>query len=230
VTPESRQARSPGFLGGGAIGAGVPHTVSHGGDVDQAKRISHVDTVWWGRSTSIRANTDSSSGIRVASRINVPTQTLGRRLAHGLETFSEAATRWTGSTTGFSVAAATIVVWAVLGRKFGFSDTWQLVINTGTTIVTFLMVFLIQRAQNKEALALHLKLNEIVAALKGASNRLIDAEALPEEDLNRLERHYRELAMLAKKSDDLTESHSVEEARERDSAKRRRQRRRPANE
>ena len=140
------------------------------------------------------------------------------------------ATRWTGSTVGFGVAAATVVVWAVLGHKFGFSDTWQLVINTGTTVVTFLMVFLIQRAQNKAALAIHLKLNEIVAALKGASNRLIEAEGLPEADLNRLERHYRELATLAKKSGDLTESHSVEEARERDSAKRRRQRRRATNE
>ena len=76
-----------------------------------------------------------------------------------------------------------IVIWAVLGPVFDFSDTWQLVINTGTTIVTFLMVFLIQRAQNKDSLAIHLKLNEIVAAMQGASNRLVDVESLSEKEL-----------------------------------------------
>src|ERR671922_131427 len=86
-------------------------------------------------------------------------------------------TRWTAHAAGrpvaFTLAIATIVVWALTGPMFGFSDTWQLVINTGTTIVTFLMVFLIQRAQNKDAKAIQLKLNELVAAMEGASNRLI---------------------------------------------------------
>jgi low affinity Fe/Cu permease len=155
----------------------------------------------------------------------VAESSLGSRLARGLEVFSEAVTRWTGSSGAFAAAVGLIAVWALLGRQFGFSDTWQLVINTGTTIVTFLMVFLIQRAQNKEALAVHLKLNEIVAAVKGASNRLIDAEDLPEADLKKLEQHYGELAALARRSDNLTASHSVEEARARHSAKHRRRRR-----
>ncbi|MCM3900667.1 MAG: low affinity iron permease family protein [Pyrinomonadaceae bacterium] len=81
------------------------------------------------------------------------------------------------------IALSVIIVWGFTGPLFNFSDTWQLVINTGTTIITFLMVFLIQRPQNKDALAIHLKLNEIVAALQGASNRLIDVESLTEEEI-----------------------------------------------
>jgi low affinity Fe/Cu permease len=136
-----------------------------------------------------------------------------------LEQMSTAVTRWTGSTQAFTLALAVVLVWAAVGRVFGFSDTWQLVINTGTTIVTFLMVFLIQRSQNKDSLAIHLKLNEIVAALEGASNRLIDVEALSEKDLATLRRHFHELAALARKESDVTVSHSVEEASERHSAK-----------
>jgi low affinity Fe/Cu permease len=136
-----------------------------------------------------------------------------------LEGFSEAVTHWAGSSAAFFFAVATLVVWLVLGPVFHFSDTWQLVINTATTIVTFLMVFLIQRSQNKEALALHLKLNEIVAALEGASNRLIDAERFSEEDLKKLEHHYRELAELAAKRHELRASHSIEEARGRHQSK-----------
>ncbi len=132
---------------------------------------------------------------------------------------SEAVTRWTGSTPALITAVGVIVVWAVVGPLFHYSDTWQLVINTGTTIVTFLMVFLIQRSQNKEALAIHLKLNEIVAALQGASNRLIDADRLSEKELAALQKHYGELARLARHDADVTESHSVEEARQRHSIK-----------
>jgi low affinity Fe/Cu permease len=136
------------------------------------------------------------------------------------ETFSGAVTRWTGSTTAFAVALGIVVVWAILGPVFRFSNTWQLVINTGTTIITFLMVFLIQRAQNKDALAIHLKLNELVSAMQGASNRLIDVESLSETELRTLARYYAELAQLAKRESDVTESHSVEEARARHSLKR----------
>ena len=130
-----------------------------------------------------------------------------------LEQMSTAVTRWTGSTQAFATALLIIVVWAALGPIFHFSDTWQLVINTGTTIVTFLMVFLIQRSQNKDSLAIHLKLNEIVAAMEGSSNRLIDVESLDEKELATLHRYYSELAKLAGKASHLTESHSVEEAR-----------------
>jgi low affinity Fe/Cu permease len=136
-----------------------------------------------------------------------------------LERFSERVTQWAGGSGAFAVALAVVAGWAMLGPIFRFSDTWQLVINTGTTIVTFLMVFLIQRSQNKEALAIHLKLNEIVAALEGASNRLIEAENFSERELTTLRKHYQELAKLARATGDVTESHSVEEARERHSTK-----------
>ena len=135
------------------------------------------------------------------------------------EAFSKAITRFTGSTAAFGTALGIVAVWALVGPLFGFSDTWQLVINTGTTIVTFLMVFLIQRSQNKDSLAIHLKLNELVAAVQGASNRLIDVENLSEKELATLHRFYTELATLARNETKVTESHSVEEARERHSAK-----------
>lgn len=133
-------------------------------------------------------------------------------LSELLEKFSYEATRATGTSLAFMLAAGVIVVWAITGPLFGFSDTWQLVINTGTTIVTFLMVFLIQRAQNKDALAIHLKLNEIVAALEGASNRLIDVEDLNEADIEALRNYYKKLIELARHDDILTHTHSIEEA------------------
>ena len=141
------------------------------------------------------------------------------KLSQVLEQFSLKATKATGTSQAFIIALAVIVVWGLTGPLFAFSNTWQLVINTGTTIVTFLMVFLIQRTQNKDALAIHLKLNEIVAVLEGASNRLIDVEDLTEEEIETLHRYYWELARMAKKDLSLTESHSVEEARSRHSAK-----------
>jgi len=138
-----------------------------------------------------------------------------------LERFAAAATRWTGGTSAFAIACAIILVWIVTGPVFGYSDTWQLVINTGTTVVTFLMVFLIQRSQNKESLALQLKLNELVAAMQGASNRLIDIEDLSEEELRVLHTHFAKLALMAKKDQNVSRSHSVEEAEERHARKKR---------
>jgi low affinity Fe/Cu permease len=131
-----------------------------------------------------------------------------------LERFSHQATVWAGSSWAFIIALTVIIVWGVTGPIFKFSDTWQLVINTGTTIVTFLMVFLIQRSQNKDALAIHLKLNEIVAAVEGASNRLIDVEDLTEEEVTVLHKYYQKLATMAKRDNKLTVSHSIEEAEE----------------
>ena len=133
-------------------------------------------------------------------------------LGQVLERFSRKATEATGTSSAFILALLVIVVWIVTGPLFHFSDTWQLVINTGTTIVTFLMVFLIQRSQNKDALAIHLKLNEIVAALEGASNRLIDVEDLSEEEIKTLHKYYQRLVTMAKKDLKLTQSHSIEEA------------------
>ena len=128
------------------------------------------------------------------------------------ERFASWATRWTGSTTAFILATAFVVGWLVTGPLFHWSDTWQLVANTITTIITFLMVFLIQRTQNKDSLAVQLKLNEIVAAIGGASNRLIDVEDLSERDLRTLHEHYGKLAEMAAQERRLTESHSIEEA------------------
>ena len=138
-----------------------------------------------------------------------------RPVALLLERSATAVTHWTGSTSAFVLACTVIIVWVLTGPLFRYSDTWQLVINTGTTIVTFLMVFLIQRNQNKDSLALHLKLNEIVAALEGSSNRLIDVESLTEQELNVLHRHYSKLAQMAKQDATLTRSHSIEEAEQR---------------
>jgi low affinity Fe/Cu permease len=132
-----------------------------------------------------------------------------------LERASQSVTRWTGSSWAFAIALLVVVVWVATGPIFHFSDTWQLVINTGTTIVTFLMVFLIQRAQNKDALAIQLKLNEIVAAIDGASNRLIAAEELSEPELNALHQHYCRLAEMARRDADILKSHSIEEAEHR---------------
>jgi low affinity Fe/Cu permease len=136
-----------------------------------------------------------------------------------LEKFSHQATKATGTSVAFVVAVLVIVVWAITGPIFRYSDTWQLVINTGTTIITFLMVFLIQRAQNKDALAIHLKLNEIVAAMEGASNRLIDVEDLSEPEIDALRNYYKRLIELARKDDQLTMTHSIEEAASRHGVK-----------
>ena len=141
------------------------------------------------------------------------------KLSLMLEHFSRRTTEATGTSTAFIIALLVIIVWIVTGPLFKFSDTWQLVINTGTTIVTFLMVFLIQRSQNKDALAIHLKLNEIVAALEGASNRLIDVEDLNEDEIKVLHTHYQKLVDMAKKDLKLTMSHSVEEAEARHNIK-----------
>ena len=103
----------------------------------------------------------------------------------------------TGSVWAFTIAVLIIIVWASLGPVFGFSENWQLIINTGTTIVTFLMVFVIQQAQNREMRALQVKLNELIAALDGASNRLIDVEGLSESELTKLYRRYQDLAQTA---------------------------------
>ena len=136
----------------------------------------------------------------------------GGGIGQQLEKLSKVVGEWTGSTTAFALACGVVLAWLVTGPLFGFSDTWQLVINTGTTIVTFLMVFLIQRMQNKESLAVQLKLNELVAAVQGASNRLIDVEDVSEPEINALRNYYKRLIELARTDDVLTNTHSIEEA------------------
>lgn len=129
------------------------------------------------------------------------------------EKVAHKAIEFTGSTAALMIALSVILIWVITGPLFHYSDTWQLVINTGTTIVTFLMVFLIQRAQNKDSKAIHMKLNELIASLKGPSNRLVDAEDIPEEDLEILHKFYSKLAEMASKESDLSVSHSIDEAK-----------------
>ena len=136
-------------------------------------------------------------------------------MARSFERFAHAISHFAGSTAAFLGAAGLIVLWVILGPVFNYSETWQLAVNTGTTVVTFLMVFLIQRSQNKEALAVQLKLNEVVAALQGASNRLVNVEDLEEADLQVLHSHYRSLAEKARGEGDIRQSHSLDEADER---------------
>jgi low affinity Fe/Cu permease len=128
------------------------------------------------------------------------------------ERFSNWATMATGSSAAFIIAILVIVVWLVTGPVFKYSDTWQLIINTGTTIVTFLMVFLIQKSQNKDSKAIHLKLNEILASHEGSSNRMVDIEDLTEAELDQLHKFYVRLSDLAEKEDDLTCTHSIDAA------------------
>jgi low affinity Fe/Cu permease len=130
------------------------------------------------------------------------------------ERFTQWVTRWVGSVWAFVLACLILVVWVVTGPIYHWSDTWQLVINTGTSVVTFLMVFIIQRSQNKDTLAMQLKLNEILAALKGASNRMIDVEQLSEDEVRALHTRYQRLAALVIDENDPTRRHSIEEVAE----------------
>jgi len=126
--------------------------------------------------------------------------------------FSTAVTKATGSPAAFIIAMAVVIVWGITGPLFKFSNTWQLVINTGTTIITFLMVFVIQQSQNKDTMAIQLKLNELIASSGKASNRLIDIEDLTEEELIMLKKFYIKLSNLSAKESDLHTSHSLDEA------------------
>lgn len=128
------------------------------------------------------------------------------------ERFANWATAATGSSAAFILAAMVVIVWAVSGPIFNYSETWQLVINTGTTIITFLMVFLIQKAQNKDSRALHLKLNELIAAMEGASNRMVNIEDLSEKELEQIHHYYVRLAQLAKTEDNLGCTHTIDAA------------------
>lgn len=130
------------------------------------------------------------------------------------ERFATKVTEFTGSTCAFIIAFSCILVWAITGPIFNFSETWQLVINTGTTIVTFLMVFLIQKSQNKDSLAIQLKLNELVAAHEFASNRLVNVENMTEDELKVIKKYYSKLSEMTKNEESLQQSHSIEEAQQ----------------
>ena len=129
------------------------------------------------------------------------------------ERMSAAVTAASGSTATFVSAFFIIILWLISGPIFNYSDTWQLVINTGTTIITFLMVFLIQRSQNKDSISVHMKLNELIASHELASNRLVGVEDISEEELKVLQQFYAHLAEMTKKELSIHESHSIDEAK-----------------
>ncbi|WP_261511806.1 low affinity iron permease family protein [Chryseobacterium paludis] len=116
--------------------------------------------------------------------------------------FADKAVYFTGSAAAFILASILVIVWAATGPLFKFSETWQMVINTGTTIVTFLMVFLIQKAQNKDSKAIQIKLNELISAHEHASNRIVDIEDLTEDELDELHKFYEKLGKFSKKESD----------------------------
>lgn len=126
--------------------------------------------------------------------------------------FSDRITKLTGNPFAFLVALCFIIIWAVTGPLFNYSDTWQLVVNTGTTIITFLMVFLIQQSQNKDSEAVHLKLNELISAMDKASDFLIAIEDLSEEEIQIIKKYYEKLGRLSKEKAQLKSKYTEEEA------------------
>ncbi|MEO9145333.1 MAG: low affinity iron permease family protein [Ginsengibacter sp.] len=134
-----------------------------------------------------------------------------KRKASFFEKLAGKATIITGSTPAIILSFSLIIIWGISGPFFHYSETWQLIINTGTTIITFLMVFLIQKSQNKDSMAVHLKLNELLAASDFSSNRLVDVEDLSEEELLVLQKYYGRLKEKAKNENSLLKSHSIDE-------------------
>lgn len=137
------------------------------------------------------------------------------------EHFANKATAVSGSSTGLVCALIIVFIWGVTGPIFDYSQDWQLIINTLTNVITFLMVFLIQKSQNKDSKAIQLKLNELIAVNDKASNRMVDIEDLTEKELDNIHEFYQRLSNLAQKEDDIHRSHSIDAAKEIHLSKRR---------
>jgi low affinity Fe/Cu permease len=137
----------------------------------------------------------------------------GKRVRNFVETFPLKATKAAGSTGGFMIALGLVILWALAGRLFHYSQNWELVINTGTSIITFLMVFLIQKSQNKDSLAIQLKLNELLAAHQYASNRLVNVESMSEDELKVIQKYYSRLSGIADK-ESLWKSHTNNQSKD----------------
>src|SRR6187551_1394946 len=153
-------------------------------------------SVWWGRALTIRPSRN-----RFAVRLNSGVRCLGGRVMPSTSwysRFAKAAAHFCGRPRVFTIAVAIIAVWVISGPIFGFSDTWQLVINTGTTIITFLMVFLIQNTQNRDTEAIQVKLDELIRATSGAHNALLDLEELDQQSLDVFRTKYQALARNAR--------------------------------
>jgi low affinity Fe/Cu permease len=144
--------------------------------------------------------------------IKIGEKTEKGKLKASFERISNKVTKSTGSPMAFITAFLIVIIWAVTGPIFNFSDTWQLVINTGTTIITFLMVFIIQQSQNKDTVAIQIKLNELIACHEKASNRLIDVEDLTDDELQVIKKFYAKLADLAEEENGVNATHSLNEA------------------
>ena len=125
---------------------------------------------------------------------------IGKRIRASFSEFARGASHLAGRPIAFAAALGVVLVWAITGPLFGFSDTWQLVINTGTTIITFLMVFVIQNSQNRDSEAIQVKLDELIRSIEGAQNRLLDLEELEEDEIEEVRSGYRRLASDARKS------------------------------
>ncbi|HEY9342089.1 MAG TPA: low affinity iron permease family protein [Hanamia sp.] len=154
-------------------------------------------------------NKENRNPVKKNKNENPIKKSKGSKLTLFFNRFSASVTRITGGVYAFIIAIVIVLVWAITGPLFNFSDTWQLVINTGTTIVTFLMVFVIQHSQNKDTIALQLKLDELIAASR-ASNKLIDVEDLTDEELEKIKKFYADLSNVAKKEKE-NKRHSLEE-------------------
>ena len=174
------------------------------------KVASHACTLIGAEMT---ANDATSLDDSLGSMPSTNSATYARRsvVLTAFDRFASRVTRWAGSPIAFALALSSVLIWAALGRTFNYSENWQLVINTGTTIITFLMVFMIQQSQNKDSIALHLKLNELLAASKQASNRMIGIEDLDEQDLREVAEFYVRLAARAKVGDRGKGTHSIDE-------------------
>ena len=133
---------------------------------------------------------------------------------YSFESFASSATKTTGSPIAFTIAFIIVLLWGISGPLFHYSETWQTMISTGATIITFLMVFLIQKSQNKDSLAIQLKLNELVAANEFASNRLLNVEKMTEDELKVIHKYYSKLSDFTKNEETMTESHSIDEINE----------------
>lgn len=157
-------------------------------------------------------NKTSPESVENQKNENPSKKSEGNKLTLFFNKFSASVTRITGGVYAFIIAIAIVLVWGITGPLFNFSDTWQLVINTGTTIVTFLMVFVIQHSQNKDTVALQLKLDELIAASR-ASNKLIDVEDLTDEELEKIKKYYADLSDVTKKEKQ-NKVHSLEEREE----------------
>ena len=157
-------------------------------------------------------NPEGTDALGSMPSTNSPSYATHSGMQTAFDHFASRVTRWAGSPTMFCIALAVVLVWAISGPMFGFSEVWQLVINTATTIVTFLMVFLIQQSQNKDSIAVHLKLNELLASSRHASNRMIGIEDLDEQDLREVADFYVRLADRARQAGNERQACSIDDA------------------